>query len=134
MFVRAALRVKQVYADALMQVGLLPNQHAILSALEELGPTHQKMLAKRIVLDPGDIVAYLDGLQEGEYIVRERDPSDRRRQTVTITDAGRELLTESDVLLDRVEEDTFSVLNDRERAELVRLSTILFTEWKTETR
>ncbi len=127
-FVRAALRVKQLYAEALMQVGLLPNQHAILSALEELGPSHQKMLADRIVLDPGDIVAYLDGLQDGGYLVRERDPRDRRRQIVTITDAGRGLLAESDRVLDRVEEDTFSVLNEKERGELIRLSTILFTQ------
>lgn len=126
-FVRAALRVRQVYADALAQVGLLPNQHAILSTLEELGPSHQKMLADRVVLDQGDIVAYLDGLQNGGYVVRERDPKDRRRQIVTITDAGRELLAESDRVLDHVEEDTFSTLNKKDRDDLIRLSTILYS-------
>lgn len=125
-FVRAALRVRQLYSDALAQVGLLPNQHAILSTLEELGPSHQKVLANRVVLDQGDIVAYLDGLQNGGYVVRERDPKDRRRQIVTITDAGRELLAESDRVLDRVEEDTFSALNKKDRGDLIRLSTILY--------
>ncbi|MDJ0359628.1 MULTISPECIES: hypothetical protein [unclassified Rhodococcus (in: high G+C Gram-positive bacteria)] len=47
---------------------------------------------------------------------------------MTITDAGRGLLAESDRVLDRVEEDTFSVLNEKERGELIRLSTILFTQ------
>lgn len=125
-FVRAALRVRQVYAEALATVGLLPNQHAILSTLDELGPCHQKELAQRVVVDQGDIVAYLDGLQNNGHILRERDPSDRRRQIVTITDAGRELLAESDQVLDQIEADTFSVLSDRERAQLTRISTRLY--------
>ncbi|MFD4265408.1 MarR family winged helix-turn-helix transcriptional regulator [Rhodococcus sp. NPDC058481] len=131
-FIRAALRVKQVYADALAQVGLLPNQHAILSTLEELGPSHQKILAKRVVLDQGDIVAYLDGLQNGGFVVRERDPKDRRRQIVTITDAGRELLAKSDRVLDHVEENTFSTLNKEDRDDLIRLSTILYAATRTD--
>ncbi|WP_168708315.1 MULTISPECIES: hypothetical protein [unclassified Rhodococcus (in: high G+C Gram-positive bacteria)] len=47
---------------------------------------------------------------------------------MTITDAGRGLLAESDRVLDRVEEDTFSELNEKERGELIRLSTISFTQ------
>ncbi|MFD4184059.1 MarR family winged helix-turn-helix transcriptional regulator, partial [Rhodococcus sp. NPDC058514] len=129
---RAALRVKQVYADALAQVGLLPNQHAILSTLEELGPSHQKILAKRVVLDQGDIVAVLDGLPNGGFVVRERDPKDRRRQIVTITDAGRELLAKSDRVLDHVEENTFSTLNKEDRDDLIRLSTILYAATRTD--
>ncbi|MFD4294684.1 MarR family winged helix-turn-helix transcriptional regulator [Rhodococcus sp. NPDC058505] len=125
-FVRAALRVRQLYADALARVGLLPNQHAILSTLEELGPAHQKMLASRVVLDPGDIVAYLDGLQNGGYVVRQRDPKDRRRQIVAITDAGRKLLAESDRVLDRVEQEVFTQLSENDRGELVRLSAVLY--------
>ena len=125
-FVRAALRVRQVYADALAQVGLLPNQHAILSTLVDLGPCHQKELAKRVVVDPGDIVAYLDGLQENGYILRERDPQDRRRQIVTVTDTGRTLLDESDALLDAIEADTFSVLSATDRRHLERIATRLY--------
>lgn len=125
--VRAALRVRQVYAEALADVGLLPNQHAILSTLEELGPCHQKELATRVVVDQGDIVAYLDGLQDNGYVVRERDPNDRRRQIVTITDAGREKLTESDHALDRVEADIFSKMSAKDRDHLTKTAARLYT-------
>lgn len=125
-FIRAALRVRQIYAEALAGVGLLPNQHAILSTLEELGPCHQKELAQRVVLDQGDIVAYLDGLQNNGHIVRERDPKDRRRQIVTITDLGREILAESDRVLDHVEVDTFSALSAKDRVHLDRIATSLY--------
>ncbi|WP_168708327.1 MULTISPECIES: MarR family winged helix-turn-helix transcriptional regulator [unclassified Rhodococcus (in: high G+C Gram-positive bacteria)] len=124
-FIRAALRIRQIYAEALAGVGLLPNQHAILSTLEELGSCHQKELAERVVVDQGDIVAYLDGLQTAGQVVRERDPKDRRRQIVTITDLGREVLAESDRILDQVEADTFSVLSEKDRVHLDRIATSL---------
>lgn len=44
-FVRAALKIRQRYADSLASMGLLTNHHAILSTLHELGPCHQKELA-----------------------------------------------------------------------------------------
>ncbi|MDH6283609.1 MarR family winged helix-turn-helix transcriptional regulator [Prescottella agglutinans] len=126
-FVRAALRVRQVYADALADVGLLPNHHAILSTLEEFGPCHQKELASRVVVDQGDIVAYLDGLQNNGHVIRERDPNDRRRQIVTITDTGREKLAEGDHALDRVEAQMFSAISTKDRDHLTRIAASLYT-------
>lgn len=112
--VRTALRVRQRYADELAQLGLLPNQHAILSTLHELGPCHQKELAARVGLDPGDIVAYLDGLNADTYVERTRDPSDRRRQIVTLTEAGRRTLEAADIALDAMEEHTFACFTGKE--------------------
>ncbi|MBP1161920.1 DNA-binding MarR family transcriptional regulator [Rhodococcus sp. PvR044] len=124
--VRAALRVRQCYADTLAGTGLLPNQHAILSTLHELGPSHQKELALRVVIDPGDIVSYLDGLQQSQFIVRERDPADRRRQIVTITKAGRTKLIEADNALDEVEATIFASLTARDRTFLDKLSARIY--------
>ncbi|RVW09426.1 MarR family transcriptional regulator [Prescottella agglutinans] len=115
-FVKAAWKVRQFYAEKLSEVGLLPNQHAILSTLNELGPCHQKALAARVVLDPGDIVAYLDSLQKARYVERNRDPEDRRRQIVSITDEGRALLVEADRALDDVEAAVFGALTPERRA------------------
>ncbi|NKS69895.1 MarR family transcriptional regulator [Rhodococcus hoagii] len=103
----------------LSEVGLLPNQHAILSTLNELGACHQKELATRVVLDPGDIVAYLDGLQKSKDIVRERDPEDRRRQIVSITAKGRRTLIDADRALDNVERLVFGALTREQRALLI---------------
>lgn len=115
-FVKAAWKVRQFYAEKLSEVGLLPNQHAILSTLNELGPCHQKALAARVVLDPGDIVAYLDALQKARYVERNRDPEDRRRQIVSITDEGRALLAEADRALDDVESEVFGAISPDRRA------------------
>lgn len=117
-FVKAAWKVRQFYAEKLSEVGLLPNQHAILSTLNELGPCHQKALAARVVVDPGDIVAYLDALQKAGYVERNRDPEDRRRQIVSITDSGVEKLVVADRALDDVESVVFGDLPQQRRAML----------------
>ncbi|NKS68567.1 MarR family transcriptional regulator [Rhodococcus hoagii] len=116
---KAAYKVRQLYVGKLSEVGLLPNQHAILSTLNELGACHQKELATRVVLDPGDIVAYLDGLQKSKDIVRERDPEDRRRQIVSITAKGRRTLIDADRALDNVERLVFGALTREQRALLI---------------
>lgn len=122
MLVRAAMKVRQRFADALSGLDLLPNHHAILSTLHELGPCHQKELAARVVVDPADIVAYLDGLQKAGLVVRERDPADRRRQIVTVTPAGVRTLADADRALDAVEAAVFGSLTDRDRTLLSSLS------------
>ncbi|MGW4767340.1 MarR family winged helix-turn-helix transcriptional regulator [Nocardia sp. NPDC004278] len=126
LLVRAAMRVRQRYTAVLSVHGLLPNQHAILSRLNEIGPSHQKQLADRVGLDPGDIIAYLDGLYKAGYIQRDRDPADRRRQIVAVTPAGVDALDNADRALDAMEEDTFASLAVAEKTsfaeQLARLS------------
>lgn len=116
------MKVRQCYADTLAAAGLLPNQHAILSTLHEAGPCNQKELALRVVVNPADIVAYLDGLQDREFVIRKRDPADRRRQIVSITDAGLEKLIDADRELDGVETAVFGDLSARDLASLNRIA------------
>lgn len=123
--VRTAMKVRQQYVDALSGTGLLPNQHVILSTLNEQGPGHQKEIAERARLDSGDIVAYLDGLEKNGCVERNRDPADRRRQIVSLTAAGARVLAAADIALDEVESATFASLGPAElRAFTVGLNTL----------
>lgn len=117
--VRTAMRVRRRYADELGFCGLLPNHHAILAVLNEEGPTYQKQLAERTTVDTGDLVAYLDSLESKNYIVRTRDPRDRRRHTVTVTAEGREKLAEADHHMNVTEQALFGHLDDAQRKQLV---------------
>lgn len=120
--IRLAALVRQDCAEKVAKFGLNQQQHAILSCLAEFGPAAQKDVAGRLGLDSGDIVAFLDSLQAAGLITRERDPVDRRRQILTITDAGRVILTEADEKLSDEAAGVLGVLTDRQRHQLYDLA------------
>src|ERR1700733_11003010 len=62
---------------------------AVLAALEEYGPLSQAEIGRRLGLDRNDVNGILNRLQTGHLVDRQPDPADRRRNVVTLTDAGR---------------------------------------------
>lgn len=120
--IRLANLLRQECADKLAPLGLSQHQHAILLVLAEFGPAVQKDVAARLGLDGGDLVAFLDGLQAEGLITRDRDPSDRRRQILTLTPPGRDVLREAEELLDDVSGSVLAHLSPAGRAELTRLA------------
>lgn len=98
--IKLAALLRAHCVDQLAGTGISQHQHAILCCLDEYGPACQKDIAVRLGIDGGDIVAFVDGLHQGELITRERDQHDRRRQILTITAAGRRLLRRVEKLLE----------------------------------
>lgn len=49
-------------------------------------------ISKRMGVDPSTLVPMVDGLVKKGYIKRERDPEDRRRYPLQVTEKGSELL------------------------------------------
>jgi DNA-binding MarR family transcriptional regulator len=121
--IRLAAVVRQECADKLATLGLSQHQHAILCCLAEFGPSAQRDVAARLGLDSGDLVAFLDGLQQAGLIGRDRDKQDRRRQILTLTASGRALLTKADKLLDDDTKGALGTLTTHDRAALQRLAT-----------
>jgi DNA-binding MarR family transcriptional regulator len=114
--------VRQECAARLAEAGLTQHQHAILCCLDEFGPACQRDVAARLSLDTGDIVAFLDGLQQRGLVLRERDQRDRRRQVVSLTEGGQRTLRETEELLDAAGPGALAALSETERAELARLA------------
>jgi DNA-binding MarR family transcriptional regulator len=52
--------------------------HACLNLIERHGPLSPRDLAFRAGLHPATMTGVLDRLERGQWVVRERDPSDRR--------------------------------------------------------
>jgi DNA-binding MarR family transcriptional regulator len=77
-------------SDRLAETGLKPPQAVILITLRDLGPMSQQALGDRLHVDPSNLVAFLNALEEEGLVVRRRDPDDRRRHIVEITDRGVE--------------------------------------------
>jgi MarR family transcriptional regulator, lower aerobic nicotinate degradation pathway regulator len=101
--------------------GLRSYHFRVLAGLEEWGPTSQAELARNTGVDRSDVVSVLAELEPRGLIERTVDPSNRRRNIVTITNAGRKQLKKLDATLDRIQEDVLVPLTDNERRTLVKL-------------
>lgn len=116
--VKLTALARQQRAGQVAAWGLNQHQHAILCCLDEFGPACQKDIAARLGVDVGDTVSFVDGLQRTGLILRERDERDRRRQILTLTAAGRQVLGEVEDQLDAAEPGVLAVLTAAERAVL----------------
>jgi len=74
------------------EYGLTLSQFGVLDALHHLGPQCQSILAQKILRSSGNMTMVIDNLEKRELVERQRDPEDRRRITVTLTTAGKELI------------------------------------------
>lgn len=74
--------------EELDRTGLKPPHAAILIMLRDSGPMSQQALGERLHVDPSNLVAFLNALEEDGLVVRRRDPADRRRHIVEITKQG----------------------------------------------
>ncbi|MFL5871371.1 MAG: MarR family winged helix-turn-helix transcriptional regulator [Solirubrobacterales bacterium] len=78
----------------------------------------QQGLGQTLHLDANNCVILLNDLESDGYVERRRDPADRRRHIVEMTDAGRRALEEAEVKLETVEDDVLGNLSQAERSQL----------------
>ncbi|WP_433444850.1 MarR family winged helix-turn-helix transcriptional regulator [Nonomuraea sp. CA-141351] len=85
--------VSERFSARLAAHGLKPKHVGLLTVLESGTATSQLDIAKLMNVAPSLVVSLADRLEELGAVRRERDPFDRRRQTLALTQEGRELLT-----------------------------------------
>lgn len=107
--------------DALAGHGLGLPHFAVLTALADFGPLAQHELADRLGFNRSHLVGYLDEVERRDLVARRRDPADRRRQHVTLTDAGAALAARLQEVAQRSQEDFLAPLSEPERRTLVEL-------------
>ena len=104
--------------DYLAVTGLKRAHAVVLMELCNLGPMSQQALGERLHVDPSNLVAFLNSLEDDGLLVRRRDPDDRRRHIVEVTKEGAERIPACDAPLDALEDQLFAGLNADERDQL----------------
>ncbi|MFE4357721.1 MarR family winged helix-turn-helix transcriptional regulator [Kitasatospora sp. NPDC056800] len=109
------------FAERLAERGLRLWDMAVLAALADFGPQAQRDLVRRLAIDPSDLAKVADQLAAAGYVERARDQADRRRVSVSVTDAGRALLAELDAQARAVQDEVLAPLDAGERRTLQEL-------------
>lgn len=91
---RVGAAIRGGFKEVLAGWRIRPLQYLILVALDNGGGVSQRQLCAAANVDSGNMVELLDGLEELGYASRARDPRDRRRSVVTITERGQSALGE----------------------------------------
>jgi MarR family transcriptional regulator, lower aerobic nicotinate degradation pathway regulator len=115
---KLGMAAKEQSMDQYEEAGLHPYHHAILALLDEGSRETQGAIAEALGYDKGQLVGLLDELEGDGLVERRRDTVDRRRQTVTITPAGRKTLERLRGLSAEIEDDFLAPLSASERKEL----------------
>ena len=114
------------FTEALEPFGIRPRHVAALIELRDHGELSQQSLCGQLHLDPTNLVAILNDLEQRRYATRRRDPQDRRRHIVQVSKTGLAVIDKVSEVLDGVEDD---LLDGLEPAEREQLSGLLTSMW-----
>jgi DNA-binding MarR family transcriptional regulator len=120
---RVSARAHRLIGETMAAADGRAYHFAILAALDEFGPDSQVRIGQRCGIDQSDMHAMLNELTEQRHVARTPDPGDRRRNLITLTDAGRRRLEELDTRLTRVQYDVLNTLSATEGDTLIALLT-----------
>ena len=118
---QVARRAQRLVEEALAHEGARRQHFVVLTSLAEQGPASQAALGRRLWIDRSDLHAILNELESSAQVARVRDETDRRRNVVTLTRAGRGALARLDKRVDAAQEALLAPLPAADRQELRRL-------------
>src|SRR3954447_14126610 len=115
------------FSEALEPYGIRPRDVAALIELRDSGELTQQTLCGQLHLDPTNLVAILNDLEERGYATRRRDPKDRRRHLVEVSKKGIAMIEKVSAVMDGVQDE---LLGDLEPAESRQLEALLTSIWE----
>jgi DNA-binding MarR family transcriptional regulator len=118
---QVARRAQRLVEEALAQEGARRQHFVVLTSLAEQGPASQATLGRRLWIDRSDLHAILNELERDGLVARLRDETDRRRNVVTLTRAGKAALARLDKRVDAAQDALLAGLTATDRRELRRL-------------
>ncbi len=115
--IHEAMADEEWVADA----GFRPPCMGVLDVVARLQPVSQREISDHLGLDASDVVGVLDILEAAEMVERRRDPQDRRRHAVVLTERGETAARRFAALRAKVTDRVLSGLDPDERRLLVEL-------------
>ena len=104
-----------------VHAGFRPPCLGALDVIARHQPVSQRQISDHLGLDASDVVGVLDILEAAGMVERQRDPNDRRRHAVVLTEKGEAAAAHFAHLRARATERALAGLDEGERRQLVEL-------------
>lgn len=118
---RAALNIIKVFLVRMKPFQLRPVDFSVLSVIAHNPGVTSRQLCNVLDILPPNFVAMLMGLEKRSLVERRAHPSDKRAQTLHLTEAGQTLMREAEMTAAQLEIDATSKLSAKERQTLISL-------------
>ena len=102
-------------------LGMSMRHYVALAYLRDVEHAPQQLMCEIFGVDANNMVLLLNALEAAGYVARIRDPADRRRHLVELTDAGRAALERAEIAQGSIEDESLGALSAPERATLREL-------------
>jgi MarR family transcriptional regulator, temperature-dependent positive regulator of motility len=102
-------------------LGMRVKPYMALGFIRDHPGVSQQELETAMFMDANAVVLLLNEVESARYLIRRRDPQDRRRHIIEMTAAGRHALERADRARETLEEEVLGVLSPDERTTLKRL-------------
>jgi DNA-binding MarR family transcriptional regulator len=123
---KAGIHAQKAFDDAFGAVGLNAREFLVL-AFATAEALSQQDIARRLGIDPTVLVGVVDELERRRLVERRRDPDDRRRYLLEVTETGAELLTKAERTATDATHAFLNPLDGKQRTSLGELLVTLMT-------
>jgi len=104
-----------------MRSDLTPTRFAAMAKLLEHGSLSQNELGRMTAMDIATIKGVVDRLRERKLVKSRKDPTDARRQLISLTQKGTEMMQDAIPDASEVTAQTVEPLTKSEATQLVKL-------------
>ncbi len=118
---RAYLHIMPVFHKRMAKYELRPVDFTVLSLLKANPNISQKRLSAAINVSPPNLATLLDRLEQRGLLQRQRNPLDKRSQTLVLTETGARLCDKAEKTAVDLEVVAAGGLTEAERAQLIHL-------------
>ncbi len=113
---RLAKKVSRATPES--ELGMRLRHYFVMTFLADRDGIAQHELGDAFMLDANNAVLLLNELESAGYVERRRNPDDRRRHLVFVTDDGRAAVSRAREAVARSEDKVLASLSDHERQTL----------------
>ena len=124
---QTAMHAQRIIGEAFAAANARGYHFRLLATLIEFGPSSQAALGRHTGIDRSDIVATVNELAAAGYVERSPDPTDARRNIITLTPAGRRRHEQLGAVVTTTQNKILAPLSPTERETLTALLAKLLT-------